>query len=300
MGQIYDGTHLWLFEPWNIHGGDVQKMIADCQNRGIDGVIIKCANGSLVNDKVSQRFMDWFKKLIGPFKAAGFTVGAWIYQYLTDVAGEVDACSQAIAAGADWIVFDAEIEMKGKWPQATQFLQQFRAKHPNVVTALSSFPIASYHTNEVPFAEYAKYVDVMMPQIYWNEMQWPMATAFHSAITDYKKYGKPIAPTGPTYTTATPADMAKFVQLCKDAGHTHVSWWVLDDATPAQLDAVQANRIVKPKPPVQAEDWRLREIQKAEANGFFTKGAHKPGEPVTIEVLAATMNNFSNMIKGGK
>jgi hypothetical protein len=65
-------------------------------------------------DSVSQNFMTHFKGLVGPLKAAGITVDGWIYQYLNDPMGEVDACSQAIAARADWIVFDAEIEIKGK------------------------------------------------------------------------------------------------------------------------------------------------------------------------------------------
>ncbi|WCK56190.1 hypothetical protein PP175_09880 [Aneurinibacillus sp. Ricciae_BoGa-3] len=297
---VYEGTHVWIWQPWNIYGGDVNQLITACKQRGIDGVIIKFANGSLANDQVSQRFMDYFKKYAGPLKAAGITVGGWIYQYLTDPLCEVDACTQAIGAGADWIVFDAETEIKGKGAQVTQFLQAYRAKHPHTVTGLSSFAIADYHTDEVPFAEYAKYVDVLMPQIYWDEMKWPVEVAFLSSVTSYKKYNKPIAPTGQSYLTAKPSDMAKFVQLCKSNGFRHVSWWDWDEASPEQLNAIEQNRIqiVNSTPQPVPEDWRIREINAARTTGIFTSD-HKPGEPVTIEVLAAALNNLYKLIKGG-
>ncbi|WCK55445.1 hypothetical protein PP175_05700 [Aneurinibacillus sp. Ricciae_BoGa-3] len=295
--SIYDGTHMWIWEPWNVYGGNVDRLISECKTRGIDGVIVKFANGNLA-DSVSQNFMKHFKLLVGPLKAAGITVGGWIYQYLNDPMGEVDACSQAISAGAEWNVFDAEIEIKGKSIQASQFLQTFRMKHPDVVTGLSSFAIANYHTDEVPFAEYAKYVDVMMPQIYWDEMKWPVEVAFNSSVAAYKKYGKPIAPTGQSYLTAKPADMAKFVQLCKMAGFTHVSWWDMQQAQPQHLDAIAANRIQRATPAAPVHDWRLKAIAQAKANGIFTSD-HKPGEPVTIELLAAAVNNLYKKL-GGK
>jgi hypothetical protein len=299
--NIYDGTHVWIWEPWNVYGGDVNQLIVECKKRGIDGVIIKFANGSLANDPVSQRFMDYFKRFTGALKAAGITVGGWIYQYLNDPLGEAEACSQAIAAGADWIVFDAEIEIKGKGAQVSQFLQAYRAKHPHTATGLSSFAIANYHIDEVPYADYAKYVDVLMPQIYWDEMRWSIEVAFLSSITSYKTYNKPIAPTGQSYLTAKPSDMAKFVQLCKSNGFTHVSWWNWDQSTPEQLNAIGENRVqpIKPLTPPAPEDWGTREINAARSIGIFT-GDHKPGEPVTIEVLAAGLNNLYKLIKGGE
>ncbi|WP_027416194.1 hypothetical protein [Aneurinibacillus terranovensis] len=298
--NIYDGTHMWIWQADKIHGGNVQQMIAEAKARGIHGVLIKFANGSLVGDPNSQAYMAQFKRLVGPFKAAGIIVGGWIYQYLTDVAGEVDACCQAIEAGADWIVLDAEIDVKGKASRVAQFGQMLRAKHPNVLIGLSSFAIADYHP-EVPFTEYNKFVDVMMPQIYWAEMGWNVAVAFNASIASYKKYGKPIAPSGQAYAGAQPGDMAAFIQLSKKAGLSHVSWWDWQQATLAQLNAIQANILARPKPaaPNQTEDWRVTAIAQAKANKVF-KDDHKPGEPVTIEILAATMNNFYDLIKGGK
>jgi hypothetical protein len=248
--RIWDGTHLFIWQLEKTCNGDVNQMISTAKDLGITGVLIKFANGSLNGDAKSQAYMDKFKSYAPAFKAAGFVVGGWIFQYLTDVQGEVDACSQAIEAGADWIVLDGEVELNGKNAQVTQFGQLFRAKYLNYPLGLSSFAIANYHP-EVPFNEYAPFIDVMMPQIYWAEMGWDVAVAFNASIASFKQYGKPIAPSGQSYDKATVADMAKFVQLCKGAGLTHVSWWDWQEATVEQLNAVKGNIIPLTQPVVK-------------------------------------------------
>jgi hypothetical protein len=241
MSNVWDGTYLWSWKA----NGNVNDLIAQAKALGVTGILIKFANGSLVGDTVSQEYMARFKQLAPLFKASGFRVGGWIYQYLTDVQGEVDACSQAIDAGAEWIVLDGEVELKGKMTQVQQFGMLLRAKYPNIPLGLSSFSIADYHP-EVPFTEYSQFVDVMMPQVYWAEMGWDVAVAFNASIASYKKFGKPIAPTGQSYGGATPADMARFIQLCKGAGFTHASWWDWDEATSSHLQAIQSNLIQPP------------------------------------------------------
>jgi hypothetical protein len=246
--NVWDGTHLFIWKSDNLENGNVPKMIEDAKNLGIAGVIIKFANGSLKGDLVSQSYMAQFKRLVSPFKAAGFKVGGWIYQYLTDVQGEVDACAEAISAGADWIVLDGEIDLKGKSAAVQQFGQLLRTKYPTYPFALSSFAIPDYHP-EVPFKEYSAFVNCMMPQIYWAEMGWDVTVAFNASIAGYKKLAKPIAPTGQSYQTALPADMARFVQLVKNAGFTSVSWWDWDQASATQLAAVKANLLPLSNPP---------------------------------------------------
>jgi hypothetical protein len=103
-----NGTYLFIWKADQLDNGDVTAMVQDAKLLGVKGVIIKFANGSLNGDTKSQQYMAQFKKLVSPFKDAGFNVGGWIYQYLSDVDGEVDACSQAVQAGANFIVLDGE------------------------------------------------------------------------------------------------------------------------------------------------------------------------------------------------
>jgi hypothetical protein len=246
--NVWEGTHLFIWKSDHLDNGNVPKMIEDAKNLGIKGVIIKFANGSLQGDLVSQAYMAQFKQLVNPFKAAGFVVGGWIYQYLTDVQGEVDACAEAVAAGADWIVLDGEADLKGKSTQVQQFGQMFRAKYPNYPLGLSSYAIPDYHP-EVPFQAFNGFVNVMLPQIYWAEMGWDVAVVFNSSLAGYKKFGKPISPTGQSYQDAQPADMARFAQLVKNAGLTTISWWDWDEASTAQLNAIKANLVQPSDPP---------------------------------------------------
>lgn len=239
---------MFISEPWNVRGGNLDEMISQAKAMGITGVLIKFADGDLISpagvpDANSQRFMEEFKRITPFFKQAGFKVGGWIYQYLTSVTGEIDACSQAIAAGADWIVLNAEADAKGKKSEVKLFGEMIRDKHPNVTIGFSSFAIASFHQT-VPFDEYAAFVDVIMPQMFWNDIGWTVSKTFRDSITSYAKYGKPIAPTGQAYAGATTKDMARFVELCKEVGFKGISWWSWQHATAAQVNAVQANLLL--------------------------------------------------------
>jgi hypothetical protein len=252
MSNKWDGTHFFIWQVDQTCGGNVTAMINQAKDLGVTGVIIKFANGSLNGDPKSQAYMDKFKAVVPAFKSAGFVVGGWIYQYMTDVQGEVDACFQAVEAGADWIVLDGEVELQGKNAQVQQFGQLFRAKYPDYPLAISSFAIADYHP-EVPFNEYNSFVNLMMPQIYWADMGWDTAVAFNASIASYKKFGKPILPTGQSYDKATPTDMVRFVQLVNGAGLTHLSWWDWQEALPGHLQAIKENLIIpQGDHPVQA------------------------------------------------
>lgn len=318
--NIAKGTSMFIWQAGQVYGGDANAIIANAQKLGLDGVLIKCANGSLKNDPVSQQFMADFKRLVLPLKKAGLKVGAWIYQYLTDVDGEVDACSQAIDAGADWLILDAEIDVSTLNPDGktrtpkTKEVQEFgaklRAKYPNIVIGLSSFAVASYHP-EVPFDAYNAFVDVMMPQIYWADMGDGVGTAFTLAVNSYQKFGKPIVPTGQAYGGATPADMAQFVTLCKQAGFTGVSWWDWQHASTAQLAAIAANLIPAPAPQpqattprvandVEADRWSAPAIKWATENKIMIgdgNGNFNPTGTVTREQLAQALYAASHQPK---
>jgi hypothetical protein len=237
-----NGTFLFIWKANRLDNRDVNGMIQQAKQLGVTGVIIKFANGSLAGDANSQGYMDQFKKYVGPFKNAGFKVGGWIYQYLTDVDGEVDACSQAIQAGADFIVLDAEDDVYNKGDQVAQFGKELRAKYPTIPVGLSSFAFPDLHA-AVPFDQYNQFINVMMPQIYWADMQRPVDSTFASSIAAYKRYGKPIAPTGQLYSTAQPADITKFVSLAQQANLSSVSWWDWDEATDSQIRSINQQNL---------------------------------------------------------
>lgn len=310
MAHLWEGTYIWIWQPWMIFNGDGKAILSKLKELGVTGAIVKYSDGNLVGDPVSQRFMSEFKRLAPLLKAEGFVVGGWTYQYLTDVEGEVDALKQAVEGGADWIVLDAEVDVKGKNEQVTQYGQKVRALYPNLQIGLSSFAISNYHP-EVPWNEYMAFVDVTLPQIYWAAMQWDVAVAFHASIASYKKFGKPIAPTGQAYDAATSADMARFVQLCKQAGFTHVSWWDMQHCTADHFAGIKANPI-RPSTPspapissspvssriandVPGDAWFAKAVAFSLQQGILSKDANgnfNPDQLVTRAMLAQAFYNF--------
>lgn len=235
MPNKWDNTNMFIFEPWQIHGGNIDQMIQEAKHYGFTGVLLKFANGSLAGDPVSQRFMDTFKQYAPSFKAKGFTVGGWIYQYLTDVTGEVDACVEAVQAGAEWLVLDGEVEIKDKAAEVKQFGQLLRKQLPDIEIGYSSFGVPQYHPG--PYQEYAAFCNVMMPQIYWGDFGWSVERAFNMSMEGFKPYGLPIAPTGQAYDSVTHDEMQTFAKMAHDAGITGVSWWDWQHASQQQLAA---------------------------------------------------------------
>jgi hypothetical protein len=231
---------MFIWQIDQVYGGDVSKMIAKAKELGLTGVFIKFADGSLNGSKISQHYMNNFKKYAPQFKKAGFVVAGWIYQYLTDVQGEVDACTQAIQAGADWVIFNAEVEVEGKNKEAKKFGELFRKAHPDIKTGYSTFPIVQYHS-KVPYSEYASFVNVMLPQIYWADMGWTLDRAFKTTLEQYKPYNLPIAPTGQIYNKAQPKDIAQFIKMCSDAKLTGISWWDWQHASADQQAAIKTS-----------------------------------------------------------
>lgn len=233
---------MFIFEPWAVHGGNVDQMIQEAKKLGFTGVMLKFANGSLAGDPVSQRFMDTFKQYAPAFKAAGLVVGGWIYQYLTDVQGEFDACVQAVQAGAEWLILDGEVEIENKAAEVKQFGKLLRAQLPDISIGYSTFGVSQYHPE--PYKEYAKFCNVMMPQIYWGDFaqsdpSWTVTKSFQYSIEGFQRYRLPIAPTGQSYSSATTEDMQTFSQLAHKAGITGISWWDWQHASQAQLEATK-------------------------------------------------------------
>jgi hypothetical protein len=297
---MWDGTYLFLWQANQVFAGDPSAMIAQAQDLGITGVLIKFANGSLNGDRISQAYMDQFINLVQPFKSAGLKVGGWIYQYLTDVQGEVDACFQAIEAGADWIVLDGEVELQGKTQEVEQFGQLFRERYPTFPLGLSSFAIASYHP-EVPFNAYNGFVDVMMPQIYWAEIGWDVSVAYHSSIASYQPFNKPISPTGQSNGAATPETMAQFVQLVRSSNLTGVSWWDWQGASESQLQAIEENIIMPPS--TIANDVRegdafshaIQYVINKDIMHIDVQGNFNPNQTVTRGMLAQVIFNIDHL-----
>ncbi len=294
MNRIWEGNHMFIWQLEHIYSGDIRKMIDKAKELGYTGVLIKFADGSLAGDAKSRRYMERFKAAAPLFKAAGLVVGGWIYQYLTDVQGEVDACTQALEHGADWLVLDGEAEIAGKNAQVADFGQRLRSRHPQAAVGFSSFPVYEYH-RDVPYREYAAFCNVMMPQVYWAAIGWDVSKTMNTTLEQYRQFGLPVAPTGQCYDAAAPADISRFIELSRRAGLDGVSWWTWQEADEAQLQATKTDAFRKGGvpltkfPDVEAGRWSEQAIRDVSERGImvgYADGTFRPEQPVTREELA--------------
>lgn len=315
--NVWDGNHMFIWQADKVYGGDANQMIAKAKQFGYRGVIIKFANGSLKGDSVSQGYMDQFKKYAPAFKQAGFIVGGWIYQYLTDIQGEVDACSQAVSAGADWIVLDGEADLNGKGAAVTEFGKKLRNSHPQLPVGLSSFPLYARHT-DFPYQEFTSFVNVLMPQIYWSALGMSVQQAVNDTLTEYRgQFSLPIAPTGQAYHQVTPQQMQQFIQLCSDSHLPGISWWDWQEASDAQLQATQTNVFASGSggtsssgdtgnggtssgansfSDVPSGAWYTQAVQQVVQDGLmkgYPDGTFRPEQPVTRAELAVVLTRLN-------
>ncbi|MEM3647486.1 MAG: S-layer homology domain-containing protein [Thermofilum sp.] len=229
---VWDGNWLWIWTADSILNGNPEAMVAVAKDLGITGVLIKSHDGT--------RVWGQFVRYSLVFRSAGFRVAAWGYVYGNDPEGEAHAALEAIYAGADLYVVDAETEFErpGKDDAARRMLEAIRAKAPDVPVGFTSFAIVDYHRG-FPWSVFAKYCDVAMPQMYWFTIGLPVEECWRWTRDGYAKMGKPIVPVGQAYDAVSYEDMVKFARIVHEDGCSGISWWSWQHANDAQLRAIK-------------------------------------------------------------
>jgi hypothetical protein len=184
---------VWQIEKIVKRYGNIERVIHKLKELGISNVCIKFHEGcSKVGGGVN--FRNDFLKYAPIFKANGFKVGSWGYNYFNNLDIEASLIIEALN-NSDYYIFDPESHVKGKFEQAEYICRKVRQAHPNAVIGYSSFPIVSYHRS-VPYDVFNKYCDFASPQTYFEEMQWSVDKCMIKTLEDHKNYNlnKPIHP----------------------------------------------------------------------------------------------------------
>jgi hypothetical protein len=298
MENVWQGKHFWIWAVSATFNGDLNKIIAKIKETGSKGVLIKSHDGATIWNQ--------FRSSVKAFKDAGLTVGAWGYHYGKDVQGEARAVLDAISAGADWYVIDAEIEYERQQAKAAQLGSLIRAVYPTFPIGYSTFPFVNVHT-AFPYKEFSAFCNVTLPQIYWGELAPSVDVCVQRTFDMYKKFGLPVAPVGQTYTTKyvpTDKDFVTFEKISKDLGASGVSFWSLQHATGAMFNSVKAmnfSGIVATPDPVaipidplaNVSSWAKASVVKAIESGLLTSmldGDFHPKDPITREMLATILD----------
>ncbi len=228
--HAYAGKQLWIWEISQSLGGNIESIVSLGKDLGVSGFLVKAHDGRAVWPQ--------FQQVLGPLKQAGFLVGAWGYVYSSDIAGEADAAQTVIDAGADWYVFDGESSFNGAAAAADQLGGMIRRKNPNLTIGYAPFALPNDHPN-FPYAEFSKYCEVCLPQVYWSEFGISAAEAVTESVHQLSGFGLPIAPIGQAYGSATSASIGQFAASARAHDCVGVSFWDLQSANTRQLQAVK-------------------------------------------------------------
>jgi peptidoglycan hydrolase-like protein with peptidoglycan-binding domain len=164
---------------------------------------------------------------VAALKARGLRVCGWQYVYGRRPVLEARAGRRAVAAGADCLVIDAEIEYEGRYAQASTYMSKLRAYvGDSFPIGLAGWPYVDYHPG-YPFSVFLGPggAQFSLPQMYWRAIGVSVDEVYAHTMLWNSLYGRPIAPLGQLYQSPTRSEITRFRQLAVAYGAPGLSWW---------------------------------------------------------------------------
>jgi peptidoglycan hydrolase-like protein with peptidoglycan-binding domain len=228
-GTAFDGNGMWIWYMSKSDGGDLPTIAARAKAAGITTLFVKSSDGS------TNYWSQFNQPLVAAFHAVGLRICAWQYVYGTHPVGEAQLGAQAVAAGADCLVIDAESEYAGKYAAAQTYMQTLRAAvGPTYAIGLASFPYVELHSS-IPYSVFLGPGGAQFnaPQLYWHTIGTTADAAFAHTYHENRIYARAIMPLGETYGGTPPSEMTRFRQLASAYGASGLSWWDWQETTAA-------------------------------------------------------------------
>jgi len=220
-GTAFDGQGMWIWYLSQSAGGSIPSIVARAHAAGVTTLFIKSGDGS------HNYWSQFSSELVAQLHAGGLKACAWQYVYGSNPTGEAELGARAVAAGADCLVIDAEVEYEGHYAAAQTYINTLRAKiGPNFPVGLASFPYVSYHTAE-PYSVFlgpggAQY---NAPQMYWHDIGVSVDTVYANTYIGNRIYDRPIFPLGQTYGGVSTSDLLRFREEAVDYSAAGLSFW---------------------------------------------------------------------------
>lgn len=158
------GLMIWQLDKC----GGVAGVIAKAKQHGLDGIMLKGADGD------SQWTNQFTRAIVDAFHAADVSVIGWHYVYggpgngapaWSSVAGEIAAATYILSCGADGYLFDDEVELDGKAAVVIEYGKALRRAYPEASIGYNPYPYPSSDVSQ-PFFEFNQFCDYCMPQLY--------------------------------------------------------------------------------------------------------------------------------------
>lgn len=249
---------LWLWAHYLPR--DPAVTVAAARAAGASGLLIKYHDGSSCTDNTGFDYRAAWLATLPALRAAGIAAAAWGYVYPGEARAQAALIGQAFADGAEFYVFDAEVEFEGSAggrPAAEDLIGAARAAVPSGShLAYTTFAIADLHPR-FPFAAFDAACELALPQVYWASFGWTVDQAYNRCWTSMRAAGCTHAawqPVGQLTPPATTAQLRRFAWLCHNGGVPGISLWLLDEmGAPAMVDVACQPYSSPPAAPTPAD-----------------------------------------------
>ncbi|MDX6583902.1 MAG: hypothetical protein QOI10_3086 [Solirubrobacterales bacterium] len=237
-GAVFRGDGMWIWYLSQAEGGDLARIAARAQARGVDTVYVKSGDGADV-------WRQFTAGMVATLEERGLNVCAWQYVYGSDPAAEARVGAVAALRGADCLVIDAESEYEGRYEQASTYIAKLRAAvGDEFPIGLAGFPYVHYH----PGYPYSVFLgpggaEFNLPQVYWQAIGTSVDRAMTTTYTFNRVYVRPIDPIGQLYDDPPRRQVRRFRQLARASGFGGTSWWSWQDASPSGFRSATKRRI---------------------------------------------------------
>jgi hypothetical protein len=227
---------MWIWELAFTQGGDWAAILERAKAEGVRTLYLKSGDGSTYWSQFSPALVKYLH-------GAGLRICAWQYVYGSQPAAEARVGAEAVHAGADCVVIDAEASYQGRYLAAQTYLRDLRrAIGSSYPLALTSFPYVDYHPS-FPYSVFlgpggAQY---NLPQMYWRAIGVSPQQVFAHTYAFNRPYARPIYPLGQIYGGPPPRQIRSFRTLARAYGARGVSWFDWQDAGRRQFAAISGS-----------------------------------------------------------
>jgi hypothetical protein len=229
------GRGMWIWYVSRSAGGNLPSIIAIAHSYGLSTLIIKAGDGYNPWSQLSPQ-------LVATLHLGGLKVCAWQYVYGDHPIYEAEVGADAVRAGADCLLIDAESEYQGKYVQAQEYIRKLRqligSRFP---LGLAGFPYVDYHPG-FPYSVFlgAGGAQYNVPQMYWPDIGASVEDVYAHTYEFNELFQRPVEGLGELTGSPPPAQVLLFRQLARARRASLVSWWDWQSASPQEWSAIAA------------------------------------------------------------
>ncbi len=237
------GKGLWV-TTFSAKAFDMSKVLAQARQAGVRNLWVR--TGGSIQGYYGDGFLP---ALVPAAHAAGLSVVAWDFPFLSDPVADAVRARRALANGIDAFAPDVETGAEGTRltdRRLSLYLSLVRAAaggRPVVATVPRATP---YNLTHYPYATFRPYADVFAPMVYWSCNE--PGLLVHQSMQALGRI-LPVAPIGQGYDMAgdggrsglpTRAETWRFLDTAKRSGAVGASMWTAEAMSGAQYSALAA------------------------------------------------------------